>query len=217
MQALREIYRALAEDARREPSRRRPNGCSTTSTSSRPPRATSCAICRPSFFRRLPRVAADEFAGLPRIYALALELIRSERRPARCAAAAAIHHRLSVGDAADDRRALGVAERAEARAGRAPAREWPTCSRRRARIGSTPIALPRRSRRSPQAFGDWPAERSSGLRHPPAAALARVRRDTRRVCATSSTRVGGARSDGRRRDPRRRAAPGRASRRRWPT
>src|SRR6185436_9685942 len=30
----------------------------------------------PTFFRRLPRVAADEFAGLPRIYAMALELIR---------------------------------------------------------------------------------------------------------------------------------------------
>jgi cyclic beta-1,2-glucan synthetase len=31
----------------------------------------------PSFFRRLPRVAADEYAGIPRIYALALELIGS--------------------------------------------------------------------------------------------------------------------------------------------
>jgi cyclic beta-1,2-glucan synthetase len=31
----------------------------------------------PSFFRRLPRVAADEYAGMPRIYALALELIGS--------------------------------------------------------------------------------------------------------------------------------------------
>src|SRR6478609_3730880 len=30
----------------------------------------------PTFFRRLPRVAADEFATLPRIYAMALELIR---------------------------------------------------------------------------------------------------------------------------------------------
>ncbi len=30
-----------------------------------------------SFFRRLPTIAADEFAGLPRVYALALELIRS--------------------------------------------------------------------------------------------------------------------------------------------
>ncbi len=31
----------------------------------------------PSFFRRLPTIAADEFEGSPRIYALALELIRS--------------------------------------------------------------------------------------------------------------------------------------------
>jgi cyclic beta-1,2-glucan synthetase len=30
----------------------------------------------PGFFRRLPRIAADEFAGLPRVYAMALELIR---------------------------------------------------------------------------------------------------------------------------------------------
>jgi cyclic beta-1,2-glucan synthetase len=30
----------------------------------------------PAFFRRLPWIAADEFAGLPRIYAMALELIR---------------------------------------------------------------------------------------------------------------------------------------------
>src|SRR5207247_7022881 len=30
----------------------------------------------PAFFRRLPRIAADEFAGLPRIFAMALELIR---------------------------------------------------------------------------------------------------------------------------------------------
>src|SRR6185436_7602568 len=30
-----------------------------------------------SFFKRLPQIVADEFAGLPRIYALALELIGS--------------------------------------------------------------------------------------------------------------------------------------------
>lgn len=30
----------------------------------------------PAFFRRLPQIAADEFAGLPRIYAMALESIR---------------------------------------------------------------------------------------------------------------------------------------------
>src|SRR6476659_10291030 len=31
----------------------------------------------PSFFRRLPWIAADEFAGLPRVYAMARELIRN--------------------------------------------------------------------------------------------------------------------------------------------
>ena len=74
--ALRDVYTALAEDARRE---------------SVSPAAEwlldnyhiiSAAIrdihhdLPPSFFRRLPKVATDEFAGLPRIYALALELIR---------------------------------------------------------------------------------------------------------------------------------------------
>jgi cyclic beta-1,2-glucan synthetase len=29
----------------------------------------------PAFYRRLPRIAADEFAGFPRVYAMALELI----------------------------------------------------------------------------------------------------------------------------------------------
>ena len=77
MRVLRATYRALADDARRASRPRRPpNGCSTTSTSSRPPRATSAHDLPPSFFRRLPTIAADEFAGLPRIYALALELIR---------------------------------------------------------------------------------------------------------------------------------------------
>src|SRR5689334_17283701 len=74
---LRQVYTALADDARRgEPS---------------PPAAEwlldnfhiVVAALRdirhdlpPGFFRRLPRVAADEFAGLPRIYAMALELSR---------------------------------------------------------------------------------------------------------------------------------------------
>jgi cyclic beta-1,2-glucan synthetase len=75
--ALRAVYRALAEDARGE---------------AMPPAAEwlldnfhiISAAARdiyhdlpPSFFKRLPRVATDEFAGFPRIYALALELIRS--------------------------------------------------------------------------------------------------------------------------------------------
>ncbi len=77
MRTLRELYTALAEDARRE---------------TVPPAADwlldnfhiISAVARdirhdlpPSFFRRLPRVAADEFAGLPRVYVLALELVGS--------------------------------------------------------------------------------------------------------------------------------------------
>jgi cyclic beta-1,2-glucan synthetase len=73
---LRRVYTALAEDARRD---------------SVPPAAewlldnfhiisTAARDIRhdlpPSFFRRLPTVATDEFAGLPRVHALALELIR---------------------------------------------------------------------------------------------------------------------------------------------
>ncbi len=73
---LRAVYLALAEDARRD---------------SVSPAAEwlldnfhiiSAAVrdihhdLPASFFRRLPVVATDEFAGLPRVYALALELIR---------------------------------------------------------------------------------------------------------------------------------------------
>ncbi|HEY7378022.1 MAG TPA: hypothetical protein VH542_05005, partial [Steroidobacteraceae bacterium] len=77
MRALRDVYQALAEDARQE---------------AMPPAAEwlldnfhiISAAARdihhdlpPSFFKRLPQIAADEFAGLPRVYALALELIGS--------------------------------------------------------------------------------------------------------------------------------------------
>ena len=196
--------------------RPRPSGCSTTSTSSRPPRATSITICRPSFFRRLPRVAADEFAGLPRIYALALELIRIERRPPRRAAAAPVHHRLSVGDAADDRRALGVAERAEARARRTSAR-----ARRRAR--RQPRAPTRRGPAGRGARGRRIQARRvadagpSRVRHPAASALARVRRA--RVGTASGTRTRRSPRAGRRSRMRfdRRDSIRPPSRRRWPT
>jgi cellobiose phosphorylase len=76
-QALRRIYRSLADDAARgEP----------------PSPATEWLLDNfhivlaavrdihhdlpTAFFRRLPRIAADEFGGLPRIYAMALELVR---------------------------------------------------------------------------------------------------------------------------------------------
>jgi cyclic beta-1,2-glucan synthetase len=77
MRELRTVYTALAEDARHEP-------VSPAAEWLLDNFHIISAAARdiqhdlpPSFFRRLPRVAADEFAGFPRIYALALELIGS--------------------------------------------------------------------------------------------------------------------------------------------
>ena len=75
--ALRAVYTSLAEDAKRgEPS-------SPAAEWLLDNFHIILAAVRdiqhdlpPAFFRRLPRIAADEFAGLPRIYAMALELIR---------------------------------------------------------------------------------------------------------------------------------------------
>ena len=73
---LREVYTALAEDAHRE-------SVSPAAEWLLDNFHIISAAARdihhdlpPSFFRRLPMVATDEFAGLPRVYALALELIR---------------------------------------------------------------------------------------------------------------------------------------------
>ena len=77
MRALRGVYTALAEDARQE-------AMSPAAEWLLDNFHIISAAARdihhdlpPSFFKRLPRIAADEFAGLPRIYALALELIGS--------------------------------------------------------------------------------------------------------------------------------------------
>ncbi|HZI81424.1 MAG TPA: hypothetical protein VFD69_18015, partial [Vicinamibacterales bacterium] len=77
MRALRGIYTELAEDARLE-------AVSPAAEWLLDNFHVISAAARdihhdlpPSFFSRLPRVAADEFAGLPRIYALAIELIGS--------------------------------------------------------------------------------------------------------------------------------------------
>ena len=76
--SLRNTYRALAEDA----SRGEPASPATEwlLDNFHIVAAAGRDIVRdlpPSFFRRLPTIAADEFEGSPRIYALALELIRS--------------------------------------------------------------------------------------------------------------------------------------------
>jgi cyclic beta-1,2-glucan synthetase len=77
MRALRQVYKALADDARTE-------AMSPAAEWLLDNFHIVSAAARdihhdlpPSFYRRLPRIAADEFAGLPRIYALALELIGS--------------------------------------------------------------------------------------------------------------------------------------------
>src|SRR5260221_9459788 len=76
--ALRDTYRVLAEDS----SRGEPSAPATEWLLDNFHIIAAAArdIVRdlpPSFFRRLPTIAADEFEGLPRIYTLALELIRS--------------------------------------------------------------------------------------------------------------------------------------------
>jgi cyclic beta-1,2-glucan synthetase len=78
MRALRATYRALSVDA----SRGEPASPATEWLLDNFHVATEAArdIARdlpPSFFRRLPTIVADEFEGMPRIHALALELIRS--------------------------------------------------------------------------------------------------------------------------------------------
>jgi cyclic beta-1,2-glucan synthetase len=77
MRALRDVYTELAADARHE-------GMSPAAEWLLDNFHIISAAARdihhdlpPAFFKRLPRIAADEFAGLPRTYALALELIGS--------------------------------------------------------------------------------------------------------------------------------------------
>jgi len=77
MRALRGVYTALAEAARHEP-------MSPAAEWLLDNFHIIAAAARdvqhdlpPSYFKRLPRIASDEFVGLPRIYAIALELIGS--------------------------------------------------------------------------------------------------------------------------------------------
>ena len=120
---LRQLYTALEDDARAgEPTSPAAewllDNFHIVSARHRDIRTT----CRPRSSGGFRRIAADEFAGLPRIYAHGARADPLQRRPARRAAPAPLRHGVPVGHAAHDRRALGVAERAQARARRAPAR-----------------------------------------------------------------------------------------------
>src|SRR5438093_9037424 len=74
---LRQVYTALADDAKRgEPSSPAAEWLLDNFHIVLAALRDIHHDLPPAFFRRLPRIAADEFAGLPRIYAMALELIR---------------------------------------------------------------------------------------------------------------------------------------------
>ena len=75
--ALRQVYQSLSEDARRgEPASPAAEWLLDNFHIILAALRDVQHDLPTSFFRRLPRIAADEFAGQPRIYALALELIR---------------------------------------------------------------------------------------------------------------------------------------------
>jgi len=75
--ALREVYTALAEDtARKEPSAPAAEWFLDNFHIVLAALRDIKHDLPTAFFRRLPWITADEFAGLPRIYALAIELVR---------------------------------------------------------------------------------------------------------------------------------------------
>ena len=162
-------------------------------------------------------IAADEFAGLPRVYAMALELIGRSAGRLDSAAAAPVRHGLPVGHAADDGRAVGVAERAEAGAAsstcaRGPT-SWPTSRAHRLDADRLVGALDTPARAARTLAADvHPAfvirllQRSR--EHEPAAGALRQR---------ARRGAGRARADRRGRDSRRKAGTRRPSRRSWRT
>ena len=73
------------------------------------------------YYRELPKLALRELAGDARVYAMAVELIRHSDSRLDRPAARALHEQLPDGGAAHHRRAVGLAEHAEAGPHREPA------------------------------------------------------------------------------------------------
>ena len=73
-----------------------------------------------SYYRQLPTLASREQAGHTRIYAMAVELLRHSDSRIDRQQLAGVHQQLPARRPADDRRALGVAQHAEAGAHRKP-------------------------------------------------------------------------------------------------
>ena len=160
----------------------------------------------PAFFKRLPRIAADEFAGLPRIYALALELIGSSagrldaQRLQRFISAFQSMTPLTMGELWAWPSALKLAlldhlrmrgdVLAATRAHRSPPIGWPR-----------PVEAARLAR--PMAGARPPC-----VRHPAAPALAAARRHRLGPAPSARGGAGRARPDDRGRHPGGRTAPG---------
>ena len=96
----------------------RKTGCATTITSSRIRSARFARTCRAQYYLELPKLADGPFAGYPRVYAFARELITHTAGRLDLQTLvdfAAAYQRVG---AADDRRDLGDRDHAAARAGR---------------------------------------------------------------------------------------------------
>ena len=73
------------------------------------------------YYLQLPKLASREMAGIARVYAMALELIRHTDGRLERQQLAAFRHRLPDSGPPDHRRALGLAQHAQAGAHREPA------------------------------------------------------------------------------------------------
>ncbi len=121
------------------------------------------------YYYELPKLADGPYAGYPRVYVIARELIVAHRGPLRSPDARRLRRRLPAGRAADHRRDLGDPDHAApgARRGAAPARR----GRRRRRA-----AARERARK-------WGAAAGEQRRRAP-------RRSSPRCCATSAATTG---------------------------
>ena len=133
---VRLLTRRLRDPDRRRatracPSRPPASGCSTTSTSSPERRVRSRHHLPRASTRQLPASSPAGIAGTGAHHGAGDRSRPAHRQPARRRSAPPLSQQLPDGDAAHDRRAVGLAERAEARAHREPAHGWPrNCSRR---------------------------------------------------------------------------------------
>ena len=116
-------YRAIAQGRRAKvaPSPRPPNGCSTTTISSRRRSGRSARTCRPGFYRQLPKLAQRALRGIPARVRHRLGVRRPHRQPFRPGLAAAVRARVPDRAAADHRRAVGRRDHAAHRARGEPA------------------------------------------------------------------------------------------------